>query len=131
MRDDIFEEDLWEEDMFEDESQPSEDVDDDTQYVLELMQQGMDLCEEGLHYVNKLKEVCDVFGADITGADNEVFIGLKTIFEKIIPSLITGDEEALIKNVMHVLNASEDVAKAFFDDKRTKVLERLDENNNK
>lgn len=131
MRDDIFEEDLWEEDMFEDESLPSEDVDDDTQYVLELMQQGMDLCEEGLHYINKLKEVCDVFGADITGADNEVFTGLKTIFEKIIPSLITGDEEALIKNVMHVLNASEDVAKAFFDDKRTKVLERLDENNNK
>lgn len=132
MKDDIFEEDLWEEDMFEDESLPSEDVDDDTQYVLELMQRSMDLCEEAEQLINRLIEINNIYGEDLTGISKDLLEQMLVMYEKILPELVTGEnEEKLIQTAAKVLNTSTDAAEEYVNDKRTKLLERMDENTNK
>lgn len=125
----MFDDDFFEEDGFEDvlaESEP----DNDTEYVLELMQYGVDICEEATQLLERLMEINDIFGStETTGVATELLDNFKTMFATIIPDLITGENmERMIKSIEVTLNTSESVAKEYIDNKRVTILENLDNN---
>lgn len=128
----MFDDDFLEEDMFDEEiSNDSSDY-DDAQYILELMEMGMDTCEEAVNALDVLMRLNNKLGgSEVTGVSHEVLIAYKTIFERVIPDLITGENlEYAIQTVKQSLNTSDKVAKDYVDNKRTMLLEAI-ENNNK
>lgn len=128
----MFDDDFLEEDMFDEEvSNDSSDY-DDAQYILELMEMGMDTCEEAVNALDVLMRLNNKLGgSEVTGVNHEVLLAYKTIFEKVIPDLITGENlEYAIQTVKQSLNTSDKVAKDYVDNKRTMLLEAI-ENNNK
>lgn len=128
----MFDDDFLEEDMFDEEvSNDSSDY-DDAQYILELMEMGMDTCEEAVNALDVLMRLNNKLGgSEVTGVNHEVLIAYKTIFERVIPDLITGENlEYAIQTVKQSLNTSDKVAKDYVDNKRTMLLEAI-ENNNK
>lgn len=129
----MFDDDFLEEDMFDEEETLEDSSDyDDAQYVLELMEMGIDTCEEAVNAVDVLMALNNKLGgSEITGVSHEVLKHIKTIFERVIPDLITGEnEQRAIQSVKDALNVSEHVAKEYVDNKRTMILEAI-ENNNK
>jgi hypothetical protein len=128
----MFDDDFLEEDMFDEEvSNDSSDY-DDAQYILELMEMGMDTCEEAVNALDVLMRLNNKLGgSEVTGVNHEVLLAYKTIFERVIPDLITGENlEYAIQTVKQSLNTSDKVAKDYVDNKRTMILEAI-ENNNK
>ena len=128
----MFDDDFLEEDMFDEEiSNDSSDY-DDAQYILELMEMGMDTCEEAVNALDVLMRLNNKLGgSEVTGVNHEVLLAYKTIFERVIPDLITGENlEYAIQTVKQSLNTSDKVAKDYVDNKRTMLLEAI-ENNNK
>lgn len=128
----MFDDDFLEEDMFDEETVEDSSDYDDAQYVLELMEMGMDTCEEAVNALDVLMMLNNKLGgSEVTGVSHEVLLAYKTIFERVIPDLITGENlDLAIQTVKQSLNTSDSVARDYVDNKRTKVLEAI-ENNNK
>lgn len=128
----MFDDDFLEEDMFDEETVEDSSDYDDAQYVLELMEMGIDTCEEAVNALDVLMMLNNKLGgSEVTGVSHEVLLAYKTIFERVIPDLITGENlDLAIQTVKQSLNTSDSVARDYVDNKRTKVLEAI-ENNNK
>ena len=128
----MFDDDFFEEDMFDEETVDDSSDYDDAQYVLELMEMGMNTCEEAVNALDVLMMLNNKLGgSEITGVNHEVLLAYKTIFEKVIPDLITGENlDLAIQTVKQSLNTSDSVARDYVDNKRTMILEAI-ENNNK
>lgn len=125
--------DFFEEDMFEDDEVLDDATDsdyDDVQYILELMETGMDICEEAVNSLDKLVTLNNKLGgSEITGVNQEVLLAYKTIFERVIPDLIAGENlDLAIQTVKNSLNTSDNVAKEYVDNKRTMLLEAIENN---
>ena len=128
----MFDDDFLEEDMFDEETVDDSSDYDDAQYVLELMEMGMNTCEEAVNALDVLMMLNNKLGgSEITGVSHEVLLAYKTIFERVIPDLITGENlDLAIQTVKQSLNTSDSVARDYVDNKRTMILEAI-ENNNK
>lgn len=126
----MFDDDFFEEDGFDEDILVESKQDEDTEYVLELMQYGVDTCEEAVQIIERLVEINELFGgAEVTGVASELLDNLKSMYSTIVPDLIVGENlDRMIQSVQVALSTTESVAKEYIDDRRTKVLENLDNN---
>ena len=131
MRDDIFEEDMFEEEAVVSPAH-SEDVDEDTQYVVDLMERAIKLSEEAADILDRLIEINDIFNENITGVSTQSLKNVKAVYSDFVPDLILGENaEMLTQTVQETLNTTEQVAQDFIDQKRTSLLENIDKNKRK
>lgn len=131
MRDDIFEEDL-----FGDEdapvSSPVHSDDEDTQYVIDLMNEALELCEGAVKSIDNLIEVNEKFGEDITGIATSSLQAVRTTYEKVLPDLILDENtDDLVDVTQKVLSTTRKVAEEYISSKRMTILENMDKNNKK
>ena len=131
MNDDIFEEDMFEEEAVVSPAH-SEDVDEDTQYVVQLMEKALQLSSEALTHLDKLIEINDTFGESITGVNTRTLRDILVVYRDFIPDLILGENiDAMVESAKLVLNTTDQVAQDFIDQKRTTLLENVDKNEKK
>ena len=131
MNDDIFEEDMFEEEAVVSPAH-SEDVDEDTQYVMQLMEKALQLSSEALTHLDKLIEINDTFGESITGVNTRTLRDILVVYRDFIPDLILGENiDAMVESAKLVLNTTDQVAQDFIDQKRTTLLENVDKNEKK
>ena len=131
MHDDIFEEDMFEEEAVVSPAHP-DDVDEDTQYVVQLMEEALQLSAEALTHIDKLIEINDTFGESITGVNTRTLRDILVVYRDFIPDLILGENmDALVQTTQQVLNTTEQVAQDFIDQKRTTLLENVDNSKKK
>ena len=131
MNDDIFEEDMFEEEAVVSPAH-SEDVDKDTQYVMQLMEKALQLSSEALTHLDKLIEINDTFGESITGVNTRTLRDILVVYRDFIPDLILGENiDAMVESAKLLLNTTDQVAQDFIDQKRTTLLENVDKNKKK
>lgn len=131
MHDDIFEEDMFEEEAVVSPAH-SEDVDEDTQYVVQLMEEALQLSAEALTHIDRLIEINDTFGESITGVNTRTLRDILVVYRDFIPDLILGENiDAMVETTKALLNTTEQVAQDFIDQKRTTLLENVDKNEKK
>ena len=131
MNDDIFEEDMFEEEAVVSPAH-SEDVDEDTQYVVQLMEKALQLSSEALTHLNRLIEINDAFDESITGVNTRTLRDILVVYRDFIPDLILGENiDAMVESTKLVLNTTDQVAQDFIDQKRTTLLENVDKNEKK
>lgn len=130
MHDDIFEEDMFEEEAVV--SPVQDDVDEDTQYVIELLKRGMKLIEEAVDNIDRLIEINDIFDENITGVSTQSLKNVRAVYSDFVSDLMLGENtEALVQTTQKALNTTEQVAQDFIDQKRTSLLENIDKNKRK
>lgn len=126
MRDDIFEEDMFEKEAVVSPAH-SESIDDDTQYVVNLMEKALQLSSEALTCIDRLIEINDALGESITGVNNKTLKDILIVYRDFIPDLILGENiDAMIRTTQQVLDTTEQVAQDFIEQKRTTLLENID-----
>lgn len=131
MHDDIFEEDMFEEEAVVSPAHP-DDVDEDTQYVVQLMEEALQLSAEALTHIDRLIEINDTFGESITGVNNRTLRDILVVYRDFIPDLILGENiDAMVETTKALLNTTEQVAQDFIDQKRTTLLENVDNSKKK
>lgn len=131
MRDDIFEEDMFEEEAVVSPAH-SENVDKDTQYVVNLMEEALQLSNEALACIDRLIEINNTLGESITGVNNRTLRDILVVYRDFIPDLILGENiDAMIYTTQQVLDTTEQVAQDFIEQKRTTLLENVDKSKNK
>ena len=131
MNDDIFEEDMFEEEAVVSPAH-SEDVDEDTQYVMQLMEKALQLSSEALTHLNRLIDINDAFDESITGVNTRTLRDILVVYRDFIPDLILGENiDAMVESTKLVLNTTDQVAQDFIDQKRTTLLENVDKNEKK
>lgn len=131
MNDDIFEEDMFEEEAVVSPAH-SEDVDEDTQYVMQLMEKALQLSSEALTHLNRLIEINDAFDESITGVNTRILRDILVVYRDFIPDLILGENtDAMVESARKALNTTDQVAQDFIDQKRTALLENVDKNKKK
>ena len=131
MDDDIFEGDMFEEEAVVSPAH-SEDVDEDTQYVVQLMEKALKLSSEALTHLNRLIEINDAFDESITGVNTRTLRDILVVYRDFIPDLILGENiDAMVESAKLVLNTTDQVAQDFIDQKRTTLLENVDKNEKK
>lgn len=131
MNDDIFEEDMFEEEAVVSPAH-SEDVDEDTQYVVQLMEKALQLSSEALTHLNRLIEINDAFDESITGVNTRTLRDILVVYRDFIPDLILGENiDAMVESTKLILNTTDQVAQDFIDQKRTTLLENVDKNEKK
>ena len=131
MNDDIFEEDMFEEEAVVSPVH-SEDVDEDTQYVMQLMEKALQLSSEALTHLNRLIEINDAFDESITGVNTRTLRDILVVYRDFIPDLILGENiDAMVESAKLLLNTTDQVAQDFIDQKRTTLLENVDKNEKK
>lgn len=134
-KDDIFE-DEWEDDLFDEIEKDTciEVVDEDVKYVASLMQQAIDLCEKMVDCIETAKTVNGVFEKIGCGPGSEAsnaLIHIENFYNEFLPSLILDDDDDLVSHASQMLGSNEEVGRAFLDDKRQKILDAMEEINNK
>ena len=128
MHDDIFEEDMFEEEAVVSPAHP-DDVDEDTQYVVQLMEEALQLSAEALTHIDRLIEINDTFGESITGVNTRTLRDILVVYRDFIPDLILGENiDAMVESAKLLLNTTDQVAQDFIDQKRTTLLENVDKN---
>ena len=131
MRDNIFEEDMFEEEAVVSPAH-SENVDKDTQYVVNLMEEALQLSNEALACIDRLIEINNTLGESITGVNNRTLKDILVVYRDFIPDLILGENiDAMIHTTQQVLDTTEQVAQDFIEQKRTTLLENVDKSKNK
>src|SRR5574344_1284480 len=119
MNDDIFEEDMFEEEAVVSPAH-SEDVDEDTQYVMQLMEKALQLSSEALTHLDRLIEINDAFDESITGVNTRTLRDILVVYRDFIPDLILGENiDAMVESAKLLLNTTDQVAQDFIDQKRT------------
>ncbi len=130
MRDDIFEEDMFEKEAVVSPAH-SENIDDDTQYVVNLMEKALQLSSEALTCIDRLIEINNALGESITGVNNKTLKDILVVYRDFIPDLILGENiDAMIRTTQQVLDTTEQVAQDFIEQKRTTLLENVDKSKN-
>lgn len=130
MRNDIFEEDMFEKEAVMSPAH-SENIDDDTQYVVNLMEKALQLSSEALTCIDRLIEINDALGESITGVNNKTLKDILVMYRDFIPDLILGENiDAMIRTTQQVLDTTEQVAQDFIEQKRTTLLENVDKSKN-
>lgn len=131
MHNDIFEEDMFEEEAVVSPAHP-DDVDEDTQYVIQLMEEALQLSAEALTHLDRLIEINDIFNESITGVNTRTLRDILVVYRDFIPDLILGENiDAMVETTKVVLNTTEQIAQDFIDQKRTTLLENVDKNKKK
>ena len=131
MNDDIFEEDMFEEEAVVSPAH-SAAIDEDTQYVMQLMEEALQLSSEALTHLNRLIEINDAFDESITGVNTRTLRDILVVYRDFIPDLILGENiDAMVESAKLVLNTTDQVAQDFIDQKRTTLLENVDKNKKK
>ena len=131
MHDDIFEEDMFEEEAVVSPAHP-DDVDEDTQYVIQLMEEALQLSAEALTHIDRLIEINDIFDESITGINTRTLRDILVVYRDFIPDLILGENiDAMVETTKALLNTTEQVAQDFIDQKRTTLLENVDNSKKK
>ena len=125
--------DIFEEDMFEEESarSPSNEVDEETQHVLELMKKGLRLAEEVTECFDKIIEINELFEETITGVPTNALRQMRAVYSNMLPDLIVGEKEQLVATTQRALNTTEKVAQEFIDEKQATLLENINKSNKK
>lgn len=129
MHDDIFEEDMFEEESAR--SPSNEELDEETQHVLELMRKGVSLAEQVTGYFDKIIEVNELFDESITGVPTMALKQMRAVYADMLPNLIVGEKEQLVASTQKALNTTEKVAQEFIDEKQATLLENIDKSNKK
>ena len=131
MRDDIFEEDMFEEEAVVSPAQ-LDDIDEDTQYVIKLMEDALKLTSEALENIDRLIEINDILDESITGINTRTLKNILVVYRDFLPDLILGENmDAIVQTTQKTLNTTEQVAQDFIDQKRTTLLENIDKNKRK
>lgn len=131
MHDDIFEEDMFEEEAVVSPAHP-DDVDEDTQYIIQLMEEALQLSAEALTHIDRLIEINDTFNESITGVNTRTLRDILVVYRDFIPDLILGENiDAMVETTKTLLNTTEQIAQDFIDQKRTTLLENVDNSKKK
>ena len=109
-------------------------VDENVKYIASLMQQAIDLCEKMANCIDTAKSINETFEKIGCGPGleaNNVLIHIESFYKGFLPSLILDDDENLVSHASQMLGSNEEVGRAFLDDKRQKILDAMEEINNK
>lgn len=134
VKDEIFEEEIWEEEFDDDidecAEEPEDSIDNQTMHIASLMQKAIDLCDEIESSINKIQEINDIFTECDIGLGKEVNQSLEQIklyYSEFVPGVILGDDDKIIEATANMLKSTREISEAFIDDKRNKVLEKMEE----
>ena len=125
----MFNDDLFEEEEFDEDDSPIANVNneiDETQYVLNLMNKALGLCNEADFLLERIEEINNVLGKENTGIDLSV---LKSTFKNILPSIIVDNVSPDLFNTISNNLGSNKLAETYIEEKRLSILENMDKDN--
>ena len=140
MRDDIFEDDIFEEDIFEEDVFNEEAVvspaktkeDEETEYVVGLLKQGVSWIEEAIRSLEKVIDINNKFTEEVTGIRTQALNQIKDMYGKfLLDLLLDNNTNDLIDIVKHTLNTNDQVATDYVNQQRMTLLENIDKNRKK
>ena len=140
MRDDIFEDDIFEEDIFEEDVFNEEAVvspaktkeDEETEYVVGLLKQGVSWIEEAIRSLEKVIDINNKFTEEVTGIRTQTLNQIKDMYGKfLLDLLLDNNTNDLIDIVKHTLNTNDQVATDYVNQQRVTLLENIDKNRKK
>ena len=140
MRDDIFEDDIFEEDIFEEDVFNEEAVvspaktkeDEETEYVVGLLKQGVSWIEEAIRSLEKVIDINNKFTEEVTGIRTQALNQIKDMYGKfLLDLLLDNNTNDLIDIVKHTLNTNDQVATDYVNQQRVTLLENIDKNRKK
>ena len=140
MRDDIFEDDIFEEDIFEEDVFNEEAVvspaktkeDEETEYVINLLKQGVSWIEEAIRSLEKVIDINNKFTEEVTGIRTQALNQIKDMYGKfLLDLLLDNNTNDLIDIVKHTLNTNDQVATDYVNQQRVTLLENIDKNRKK
>ena len=140
MRDDIFEDDIFEEDIFEEDVFNEEAVvspaktkeDEETEYVISLLKQGVSWIEDAIRSINKVIDINNKFTEEVTGIRTQTLNQMKDVYDKfLLDLLLDNNTNELIEIVKHTLNTNDQVATDYVNQQRMTLLENIDKNRKK
>ena len=140
MRDDIFDDDIFEEDIFEEDVFNEEAVvspaktkeDEETEYVISLLKQGVSWIEEAIRSLEKVIDINDKFSEDITGVKTQTLNEIKDVYGKfLLDLLLDNNTDELREAVKQTLNTNDQVATDYINQRRITMLENIDRNKKK
>ena len=140
MRDDIFEDDIFEEDIFEEDVFNEEAVvspaktkeDEETEYVVGLLKQGVSWIEEAIRSLEKVIDINNKFTEEVTGIRTQTLSQIKDVYDKfLLDLLLDNNTNELIEIVKHTLNTNDQVATDYVNQQRVTLLENIDKNRKK
>ena len=135
MRDDIFEDDIFEEDIFEEDVFNEEAVvspaktkeDEETEYVVGLLKQGVSWIEEAIRSLEKVIDINNKFTEEVTGIRTQSLNQIKDMYGKfLLDLLLDNNTNDLIDIVKHTLNTNDQVATDYVNQQRMTLLENID-----
>ena len=140
MRDDIFEDDIFEEDIFEEDVFNEEAVvspaktkeDEETEYVISLLKQGVSWIEEAIRSLEKVIDINDKFSEDITGVKTQTLNQIKDVYGKFLLDLLLDNNTDMLKEIVkNTLSTNDQVATDYVNQQRMTLLENIDKNRKK
>ena len=140
MRDDIFEDDIFEEDIFEEDVFNEEAVvspaktkeDEETEYVVNLLKQGVSWIEDVIKSIEKIIDINNKFTEEVTGIRTQTLNQIKDVYDKfLLDLLLDNNTNELIEIVKHTLNTNDQVATDYVNQQRMTLLENIDKNRKK
>ena len=140
MRNDIFEDDIFEEDIFEEDVFNEEAVvspaktkeDEETEYVVGLLKQGVSWIEEAISSLEKVIDINNKFTEEVTGIRTQTLNQIKDMYGKfLLDLLLDNNTNDLIDIVKHTLNTNDQVATDYVNQQRVTLLENIDKNRKK
>ena len=140
MRDDIFEDDIFEEDIFAEDVFNEEAVvspaktkeDEETEYVISLLKQGVSWIEDAIRSINKVIDINNKFTEEVTGIRTQTLNQIKDVYDKfLLDLLLDNNTNELIEIVKHTLNTNDQVATDYVNQQRMTLLENIDKNRKK
>ena len=140
MRNDIFEDDIFEEDIFEEDVFNEEAVvspaktkeDEETEYVVNLLKQGVSWIEDVIRSLEKVIDINNKFTEEVTGIRTQTLNQIKDMYGKfLLDLLLDNNTNDLIDIVKHTLNTNDQVATDYVNQQRVTLLENIDKNRKK
>ena len=140
MRDDIFEDDIFEDDIFEEDVFNEEAVvspaktkeDEETEYVINLLKQGVSWIEDVIRSLEKVIDINNKFTEEVTGIRTQALNQIKDMYGKfLLDLLLDNNTNDLIDIVKHTLNTNDQVATDYVNQQRMTLLENIDKNRKK
>lgn len=104
--------------------------DEKMEYVLELIQDGLGICEDTAGKIAKVKEIVEKFkGFGIDSGIISVLDYLNSIFERNIPELLRGHYDELIPKELELITSEEEATllKDMLKSSRKELIKMLDE----
>ena len=140
MRDDIFDDDIFEEDIFEEDVFNEEAVvspaktkeDEETEYVVGLLKQGVSWIEEAIRSLEKVIDINDKFSEDITGVKTQTLNQIKDVYGKFLLDLLLDNNTDMLKEIVkNTLSTNDQIATDYVNQQRMTLLENIDKNRKK